>query len=358
MTQLLDSTSDESDWLALFDAAVTKVGISPSDLPAIRSSISTSMSLIHNARQACADISSPSNSSLIAFGSLARHEFTPASDLDYLLTYSGSVDSAPEEFLQQAVSLIRSVAPDLALSDPGTSGLFGSCVDTEEIASNIGLQGDSNHNLTRRILLLEESVAVTGLAHHRENLERVAARYLEAKSSNSPTRTPRVLLNDMVRYWRTITIDYHAKTSRTQRYSMRYLKLLFSRKLCFVSSIAPLFFLQLDDKEVTSETLTSSFTTPSIIRLVEFLARVSELGDSGIRELSCEIISLFESFQSCVGSAEWRQTVVREIECYADPKLAPEFGQMRSKGKEMHDSLTSLLTSGPMIDFTREYLLI
>lgn len=353
-----EGTQPVPSWLSLFDKITSELLPDPSQVEPIRDAIELSQTVVFKARESCVDIAdAPKNSSLVAFGSLARYELTPASDLDYLLTCSGA--PPPDRYLARAVSNIRKAAPnEVTLSDPGTSGLFGSSVQFEEIVSNIGLQGDTNHNLTRRILLLEESIALTNPEQHSQGLEKIISRYLEAKSKNSSTYVPRVLLNDIVRYWRTLTIDYHAKTAPTARYSMRYLKLLFSRKLCFISSIAPLCWLQTDGTRATPEYLVSSYMQPSIIRLCILLSEVSARG--GARELtsSQEILTSYSTFLSKSGDTGWREMIRQEISDHEDPKRSPEFGAMRELGKSIHNNLTRLLSSPPLIDFTREYMLI
>ena len=75
----------------------------------------------------------------------------------------------------------------------------------------IGLDADTNTNFTRRMLLLLESRELHG---RRAALgDRADPRPLPYES-HTRRRPPRFLLNDVVRYWRTICVDFEGKAAR------------------------------------------------------------------------------------------------------------------------------------------------
>jgi hypothetical protein len=92
---------------------------------------------------------------------------------------------------------------------PGREGIFGSRVSATDLVERIGLGHDTNETLTRRMLFLLESVALTGADVHREALAAVLRRYLDAGVRDQ--RVPRFLLSDLIRYWRTICVDFEGK---------------------------------------------------------------------------------------------------------------------------------------------------
>lgn len=59
------------------------------------------------------------------------------------------------------------------------------------------------------MLLLLESQAILGEVTHREAWGKILDGYL--RDARKPGGVPRLLLNDIVRYWRTICVDFAGK---------------------------------------------------------------------------------------------------------------------------------------------------
>ncbi|WP_198430774.1 hypothetical protein, partial [Rhodococcus rhodochrous] len=225
------------------------------------------------------------------------------SDLDYLLI--GDVDGAADPLLKLRDRVVDDLSSkmvdDVKLSKPGASGIFGEIVRPAGIVKNIGLDADTNITTTRRLLLLEESVSLLSPNSHRQLLRDILQRYLELRKPNS-RRVPRVLLNDIIRYWRTLAVDYHAKSSPPHPpYSLRYLKLVIPRQLCFVSSIAPLFLLSMNDSDDIDETefLLEAFTQPAMLRLANLFSAIcsGEYSDGDeVQATACSVFSTLDHF--------------------------------------------------------------
>jgi hypothetical protein len=132
--------------------------------------------------------------SAVLTGSWGRAEVTSGSDDDFVVLVDGTERAEVRPGIEAAKAVL-----DRA---PGEQGVFGQPVFCETLAENIGLDRDDNTNLTRRMLFLLESVPVTAEAVHSAALENVLARYLD--ESIKDFRPPRFLLNDTVRYWRTM----------------------------------------------------------------------------------------------------------------------------------------------------------
>ncbi len=124
----------------------------------------------------------PGQTSVVLLGSWGRAEVTEVSDLDWLLV-DASADRAPEaEAIPRAQLALDPELPGTPLAahlgdlaeimsrhgaSPGSQGTFATQVHVEDLAGRIGLDEDSNRNLTQRMLLLLESVPATGAEHHR-----------------------------------------------------------------------------------------------------------------------------------------------------------------------------------------------
>jgi len=137
---------------------------------------------------------------------------------------------------------------------PGPTGTFGNMAFSHDIIHEIGGQDDTNKNMTQRILLLLESCAIGERTDAYERVIRgVINRYLEEDShllthDSKRYRVPRFLLNDIVRFWRTMAVDFASKQRDRagKGWGLRNAKLRMSRKLIFASGLLVCFSPYLD----------------------------------------------------------------------------------------------------------------
>lgn len=309
---------------------------------------------------------SPGDTSVVVFGSLARGELTAASDADWILLVDGR--STPADFRQ--AGQIEATFAEAGLAAPGRSGTFGALSSSHELIHNIGGQHDTNQNLTRRILLLVESASVSNPEVHRRVLKGILDRYIvyeQAVPRKTPHREaiPRFLLNDVVRYWRTMTVDYAAKRWEQPggKWALRNTKLRMSRKLLFVSGFLLCLSFELDppedrdlilaDLEHFAERLASFLLVQTELSPLDLLSNVVRLRSTP--ETAEKIFGSYDRFLATLEDEDKRRHLEQlRFEDAADDVL---FREMQSLGAEFQRGLTNLFFHDDprLAELTRKY---
>ena len=165
-------------------------------------------------------------------GSYARREATEESDVDFFFLTTGSGASSADESQGEFRSLLEE---DLNLNPPASGGVFENPLPVEKLCE-IGGQTDDNNTLTRRMLLLLEGEWVFNEAAFHEVRRSLLDKYLHHRPDAN--KICMFLLNDVIRYWRTICIDLeHKVRADNKARDIRLIKLRFSRMLLYASGV-------------------------------------------------------------------------------------------------------------------------
>ena len=195
-------------------------------------------------------------------GSVARRECTSGSDVDLFFLVNGKIIISDAPAAQAAY---RARLLDAGL-EPSEGGVFKNPLKINNFLKTIGGNKDTNELITRRMLFLLEGE----WTFNQELFERTRTRLIERYVADDlgEHKLSLFLLNDVIRYWRTICVDFEHKTAAADKpRAIRLIKLRFSRMLLYLGGVAAVSQtkeLEVADKRRRLEEL---FAMPTIARL-------------------------------------------------------------------------------------------
>ena len=298
------------------------------------------------------------DSSLVLFGSFGRYEMGEGSDCDWTLLINGVVSNRHPDDARLIQSAISEAAKNgKGLKAPGPGGTFGNLCFSHDLVHKIGGGADSNENLTRRILMLLESRALSlspadsAVQVRRAVMQSIIERYLdEDVRSSRAKKVPRFFLNDLTRYWRTICVDYAAKHREQQgaKWAIRNAKLRLSRKLLYAAGLAFCFRCHLDsslweggEKPETEPFLAAAMNfaeTPPLEYLAVFIDRCLK-GDLRQETINA-IFGAYDQWLFLLNDGA-KRTRLEELD-HAEADSDPTFGEVRTLGSEFAKGLKLL----------------
>ena len=279
--------------------------------------------------------------SVVLFGSWGRQELTAGSDDDWALLLEG----AARPGVEAAAEAVRAVL-GAGGRGPGRTGVFGGPVFCADLLGRVGLDADSNTNLTRRMLLMLESQPVAGDDVHRRCWERVLDGYLD--DADKPFRPPRFFLNDLIRYWRTICVDFVGKEREDgEKWAIRNAKLRTSRKVLFAAGLVPLLRCHRFRRDERRAFLAAQLAAPATDRLADaFLA-------CGARDAGVRALSAYDRWLGVLGD-ERRRGELEALTKETAPASAV-FRDVRRHAGELERGLQVLLFDTELLPHVREH---
>lgn len=263
---------------------------------------------------------------VVLMGSWGRAEVTAGSDDDFMVLVRGT----KRDNVRPSIADVETILD----RGHGDQGIFGKPVASDRLAGWIGLDEDTNTNLSLRLLLLLESVHATREHLHEAVIDQLVDRYLD--ESVKDFRVPRFLLNDVIRYWRTICVDFAGKERRgPEKWGIRNAKLRTSRKVLFAGGLLPVFECSKLPRDEMPDFLRRQLRMPPTDRIAQaFLTH--HASDAGGRALGA-----YDDFLGRLADSEFRdelETVTR-----ATSKESSAFRDAARLGKDLERGLLALL---------------
>lgn len=288
-------------------------------------------------RAKLSELPADDDTTVVLMGSWGRQELTSESDDDFMVL----VDGSAREVVRPSIEDVRSVLT----RPPSPGGPFGAHVFCDDLVEKIGLQADDNDNLTRRMLFVLESVPATNVAVYETARSRVLGNYLDV--SIKPDHVPRFFLNDTIRYWRQMCVDFAGKEREASRkWGIQNAKLRLSRKLLFAGGLLPILEAASYEPDEMREFLDEVLRTPPSDRIASSFIKHGQV-DAGARAFTA-----YDEFLALLGDPARRErlrAVTRETASDSE-----EFASVHRLAHSFEAALLALLFESDLEQLVRE----
>lgn len=280
-------------------------------------------------------------------GSFGRLEATEYSDLDIFFINS-QPKSKPVSKLSKTLidaDFIRLIEK-MGFPPFSNDGQFLEIHSLEDIINDLGSPNDDfNNYFTARLLLLLESSPLYNEAFYDKSISRMIDTYYRDFHRHVKDFLPIFLVNDVIRYWKTLCLNYEHRRktesnleSKKLKTYVKNLKLVFSRKLTCYS-----FVLQIiaNYKELNNEKLLKIVKMTPVERLNNLA-----LVNNDLSPLIEEILNLYSWFIDLSNQPE--EQLFQYIKIESNRDLAFEKGR-NEFGKKIFDLIIMLTDKTPEI---------
>lgn len=167
--------------------------------------------------------------SIVTAGSYGRMEASKESDLDYVIL-SDTDTNVP---IADIVKKVREIAVQLEIPLPNETGVFANSYSKSDLIDNIGNEEDDLSKLAQRLLMIMETKPIFNEALFDSIIDEILRKYLEYVIKE-PTKEAIFLMNDLIRYFRSIAVNYQYNFwKNNEKWTIRNVKLRHSRILMY-----------------------------------------------------------------------------------------------------------------------------
>ena len=166
---------------------------------------------------------------IYACGSMGRLEMTEKSDLDlFFVTEAIKVEDFAIANLDKYLffSKLYEINSRLKYQDPSKGGIYWEFTPKENLLDIGSRQEDYNNSFTARMLLLLESKPLYNENAYKKIVKETIDKYFSDYTDYSDEFYPLFLMNDILRYWYTLTLNYEYRRDDSDDANKRYWKRL------------------------------------------------------------------------------------------------------------------------------------
>lgn len=236
-------------------------------------------------------------------GSLGRLETGRKSDLDVFLLADRSGRGAGDRSLSklEEISLLSEVIvvnDELGLPPLSPEGEFFKVQEIGDLLAGTGSTTDDSDNLfTTRLLLLLESKCIANDDLYKSAAKRVIEMYFRDGCGKAEYR-PLFLLNDILRYWRTLCINYEkTRHEKGKPWWKKNLNLKFSRKMTVFATVLAMVSDHVDSYQKFEPIL-------ALTPLQRLAYALDTIDDKHLLPGFQEVLDLYEEFLAAKSHAE------------------------------------------------------
>ena len=274
-----------------------------------------------------------------AVGSIGRLEASQKSDIDAFFVNAPNTKESNGINLKKIkmFSEFIRISEELDFPEISNDGQFLEVLNLSDIKKNFGAPADDFDNLfTARMLLILESKCIYGEVIYNRVLNEVLETYFKDFEGHSEDFEPKILLNDIVRYWKTLCLNYENKrnnsnsTTDDSKLQIKSFKLKYSRMItCFGTII--------------SICATENLTKEEFLKLCQKtpLERIEYIIDDDCQkeiELLNKLTELYEKFLNCcddydeTGTFDFSEQLQSDANCFS--KTLDEILKQTSKNED------------------------
>lgn len=188
------------------------------------------------------------NLSIYATGSYARNEASGFSDIDLFFLHKGSRATERTSRLDELRLFARVIeaVEDMHFPTFSNDGEYIKLLFLGDMLEVLGGREDDFHNyFTARMLLLLESTPLVNDSLYSEVLETIVGAYFRDYPDHPSNFRPVFLINDILRFWKTLCLNYEHRRNRPsddqekrRKQHVKNFKLKFSRMITCFGTIA------------------------------------------------------------------------------------------------------------------------
>lgn len=218
-------------------------------------------------------------------GSYARKEASEHSDIDLFFVHDGDLEKEESPRIQslRMFSEVIKISDSLGFPKFSNDGEFLKIIEKNRILTELGgREDDYNNHFTARMLLILESQCAYNQAAYNSIIKSVLSAYFKDYPDHPKDFQPTFLVNDIIRFWKTLCLNYENKRNqpdddqrRKIKQKIKNLKLKFSRMLTCYGSICYIVDL---NGNVDSGDLTDMISLTPLERLMKACEGREECG--------------------------------------------------------------------------------